>query len=222
VSTIQHGGGVTESWAADRNGMARPRRISATDSTGATVWSTGTYLYDRAGNIKQIGATTYVYDVFNRLASWTSGPLTGSYSWAGNGYDTFEGKRGRVFASRSSDGRVLESIGWPKRRFRELSTGCRGHRRRARTEDPAPSVAYSSYNPHFGQLIDSKTLSSLDRETKTRPLALDPARAVRVSANRLILRLFPHLTEKRRPDPSPFAQSRAALDPRVPFGTEHD
>src|SRR5260370_1462774 len=103
VSTIQHGGGVTETWAADPHGRARPQTISAPDSTGATVWSTGTYLYDGAGNIKQIGATSYVYDAFNRLASWTSGPLTGNYSWAGNGYDTFGNKVSSLFGARGVD-----------------------------------------------------------------------------------------------------------------------
>jgi YD repeat-containing protein len=124
ASTISHGGGVTETWAADPNGMARPQTISATDSTGATVWSTGTYLYDGAGNIKQIGAASYVYDAFNRLASWNSGPLTGTYALA----TAFGNKVASLFGA---CGRERQAV------LRRPGLSARGH---PRHDEPLPHL----------------------------------------------------------------------------------
>ena len=63
--------GMSESYGMDpATNMQRPRSISVTGSGWS--WSTGTYQYDGAGNIKQIGASeSFVYDKVSRLTSGT-------------------------------------------------------------------------------------------------------------------------------------------------------
>jgi RHS repeat-associated protein len=77
VSQITHGNGVTETQGNDPNQMRRPSSLSA--SGPYANWSSGTYGYDGAGNIKAIGASWYAYDKVNRLVSATlyDGPMGG-------------------------------------------------------------------------------------------------------------------------------------------------
>ncbi|HWW62516.1 MAG TPA: RHS repeat-associated core domain-containing protein [Thermoanaerobaculia bacterium] len=101
VRAVEHGNGLNEVWVPDPKGMARPCRISAYwsfstlnqnagDDCGwseptTPVWTTGRYQYDGAGNIKQIGSTTYTYDPVSRLHEVTpGGGNTESYT-----YDAF-------------------------------------------------------------------------------------------------------------------------------------
>lgn len=73
VATVTHGSGsaaVHESWEPDPWGLARPRKITATNDAGTELWSTGLYEYDGAGNIRKQGTTSYRYDAFQRLAGW--------------------------------------------------------------------------------------------------------------------------------------------------------
>lgn len=70
IATVTHGSGstaVTDTWAADPAGMPRPASITTTNASNQTLWTSGTYAYDGAGNIKQIGTTSYVYDNAGRL-----------------------------------------------------------------------------------------------------------------------------------------------------------
>ncbi|HEY0143199.1 MAG TPA: RHS repeat-associated core domain-containing protein [Thermoanaerobaculia bacterium] len=90
LATVTHKttGEVKETWAADPRGMARVRQISATRS-GAEIWSTGIYEFDGAGNIRKRGATTYVYDAFQRLAGWGEALAAGATANTRVVYDPF-------------------------------------------------------------------------------------------------------------------------------------
>jgi YD repeat-containing protein len=76
IDTVTHGSGSNaslEKWEADPSGMARPRRIFSTNALGTQeLWSSGNYEFDGSGNIKKIGTTSYTYDPFGRLTSWTT------------------------------------------------------------------------------------------------------------------------------------------------------
>ena len=59
---------VTDTTALDLNGMPRPASITA--FRGATsLWNTGAYSYDGAGNIKRIGPSYFTYDKVSRLTT---------------------------------------------------------------------------------------------------------------------------------------------------------
>jgi RHS repeat-associated protein len=96
VSTIQHHNGTTEGWTADPHGMARPCSIYLTRpgiaqntavndpcSNQQALWSSGTYSYDGAGNIKAIDQSSYTYDGVGRLKS-AGNAETFSYDIYGN------------------------------------------------------------------------------------------------------------------------------------------
>src|SRR5262249_54520867 len=106
IASVTHASSspIYETWLPDPNGMARPCAVLGYDSsvtltddpnqpcgkaiTGVPLLSTGNYGYDGAGNIKQIGNTSYSYDLFNRLVTTTTTGGT-AYNWSANGYDTF-------------------------------------------------------------------------------------------------------------------------------------
>ncbi len=67
LTQVVHGNGVVDTITADPQNLQRPRAIVSTDVAGATLWSTGNYLYDSSGNIKKIGANSYTYDRLSRL-----------------------------------------------------------------------------------------------------------------------------------------------------------
>lgn len=69
VDGISHGTGASDSVAGDPHAMARPASMSTTGAGGATLWSSGPYEYDTAGNIRRIGADAFDYDVVHRLIS---------------------------------------------------------------------------------------------------------------------------------------------------------
>jgi hypothetical protein len=75
VSQITHGNGVTETQGNDPNQMRRPSSLSA--SGPYANWSSGTYGYDGAGNIKAIGAfgtlTTRTLGLLETLCAFTEG-----------------------------------------------------------------------------------------------------------------------------------------------------
>ncbi len=65
VNVVTHANGVTDTYGADPSAMQRPASIA---TVGATQnWSSGTYAYDGAGNIKAIGADYYTYDKVSRV-----------------------------------------------------------------------------------------------------------------------------------------------------------
>ena len=91
IDTVTHATGidtVKETWAADPRGLARVRKITATKG-GSELWSTGTYDFDGAGNIRKRGMTSYVYDAFQRLAGWHDAFADGAYASTRIGYDSF-------------------------------------------------------------------------------------------------------------------------------------
>ncbi len=72
VTQVQHANGMLDLQAADAHAMARPAAVSSSStSMGLASWSSGSYVYDGAGNITQIGGSTYLYDGVSRLAAST-------------------------------------------------------------------------------------------------------------------------------------------------------
>jgi len=70
VNQVAHANTVTDTIQNDPNFMNRPKSISA--AAGATtLWNTGIYAYDGAGNIKSIGSASFAYDGVSRLVSST-------------------------------------------------------------------------------------------------------------------------------------------------------
>ncbi|HEX3067372.1 MAG TPA: RHS repeat-associated core domain-containing protein [Thermoanaerobaculia bacterium] len=92
IGTVTHGTGstaVSEVWAADGNGMARPSTIRGVSASNTELWNSGSYSFDGSGNIKAIGNTAYYYDAFGRLTGWKTPETNGAYDWIGRRYDAF-------------------------------------------------------------------------------------------------------------------------------------
>jgi RHS repeat-associated protein len=69
VSSVTHANGVTTTYGLDPTGMPRPASITATGPT-STLWSTGPYAYDGAGNVTRMGHAGYdLYDGVSRLTT---------------------------------------------------------------------------------------------------------------------------------------------------------
>ena len=60
---------LTDTYANDPNLMRRPASISVTTPTAVSRWTSGTYTYDGAGNVKAIGTHTFTYDKVSRLTT---------------------------------------------------------------------------------------------------------------------------------------------------------
>ena len=71
VNTVTHGNGLQDIYGADPHAMKRPASVSATLPVLGTLWTTGTYRYDGAGNIFAMGSDTYTYDLVSRLKEGT-------------------------------------------------------------------------------------------------------------------------------------------------------
>jgi len=63
--------------------------IRITNAGGTQLWGSGQYGYDGAGNIKQIGSTSYRYDPYQRLTGWTLNSSGGGYTDTYRSYDSF-------------------------------------------------------------------------------------------------------------------------------------
>lgn len=74
VHQVPHGNGVLFTQQNSPQGIVRPADMSAVKGT-TTLWAAGAYDYDGAGNVKAIGAQTYVYDTLSRVLQ---GNLPGS------------------------------------------------------------------------------------------------------------------------------------------------
>ena len=74
VKDVAHSNGVVDTQANDPNGMTRPASITASLS-GTTLWTTGTYQYDGAGNIWKTGPSWYEYDPLSRLKTGSVSPV---------------------------------------------------------------------------------------------------------------------------------------------------
>jgi RHS repeat-associated protein len=72
VNQVTHASpnGVIDTVAVGTDSMLRPTAIDAKKGA-ATIWSSGGYSYDGAGNVKQIGAGFFQYDPVSRLLSGT-------------------------------------------------------------------------------------------------------------------------------------------------------
>ncbi len=60
---------LTDTYANDPNLIRRPASITVTTPASAVRWSTGSYAYDGAGNVKAIGTHTFTYDPVSRLTA---------------------------------------------------------------------------------------------------------------------------------------------------------
>lgn len=74
MASVTHSNGVVVSQANDDNSRPRPKSISTTGAfeVGGLVpanWSSGTYVYDGAGNVTQIGSSRFLYNSLSRLTS---------------------------------------------------------------------------------------------------------------------------------------------------------
>jgi RHS repeat-associated protein len=97
VSSVTAFNGVTTTYGADPSGLPRPSSITAS-GPGGTLWSSGTYTYDGAGNVTRVGQSYYTYDGVSRLvdAQVETNPLDGvgttfatqSFSWDAFGNHT--------------------------------------------------------------------------------------------------------------------------------------
>ena len=65
VHRIPHGNGVVDTIARDPSFLPRPASYST--SGAISNWSSGTYAYDGAGNVKRTGGSYYVYDLLSRV-----------------------------------------------------------------------------------------------------------------------------------------------------------
>ena len=68
VITHSSAGSMIETITQAANGMARPNSITITAPSDMTPFTTGTYAYDAAGNIKTMGTDHFRYDRYSRLA----------------------------------------------------------------------------------------------------------------------------------------------------------
>ncbi len=69
VNQVAHSNGAVDTQTNDPNSMRRPGSISATAPLAS--WSSGTYLYDGAGNITKMGNARFLYDPVSRLKDAT-------------------------------------------------------------------------------------------------------------------------------------------------------
>jgi RHS repeat-associated protein len=68
VAKIVHGNNIEDNYAEDPNSMARTRSIDIKRTVdGSSIWSSGNYAYDGAGNITKIGNDWYLYDKVSRV-----------------------------------------------------------------------------------------------------------------------------------------------------------
>jgi RHS repeat-associated protein len=68
-SEIDRGNNWTDRQTVAGNGMQRPLELSTENGLGQQQYTTGTFAYDGAGNVKAMGADSFTYDAHNRLAS---------------------------------------------------------------------------------------------------------------------------------------------------------
>jgi RHS repeat-associated protein len=66
LSQLAHSNGVVVTQANDPNGIHRPASITAALG-GTTLWQTGTYQYDGAGNIWKMGTSWFEHDSLSRV-----------------------------------------------------------------------------------------------------------------------------------------------------------
>jgi RHS repeat-associated protein len=87
LATIHHANGVVFTEMPDVNGMLRPGLLRS-DLGSTELWPPESYFYDGAGNIKAIGAKSFVYDVNSRIVSATV-PSAGAQPYQSFTYDPY-------------------------------------------------------------------------------------------------------------------------------------
>lgn len=90
VSQVVHANGVQWNQAMDPNQIGRPASIST--ALALQNWSSGTYAYDGAGNVKKIGNAYFVYDNLSRLKTanlYADISGTGTATQQGYTYDNY-------------------------------------------------------------------------------------------------------------------------------------
>jgi RHS repeat-associated protein len=91
VNQVTHSNGVVDTQAMDPAAIRRPASLGST-LNGATLWTTGTYSYDGAGNITKMGTSWFTYDPVSRLTTGTvfDGPTGGgTQKQQGYSFDAF-------------------------------------------------------------------------------------------------------------------------------------
>jgi RHS repeat-associated protein len=80
LNQVPHVNGVLFTQQNDPNGQMRPSSLTAVRG-GTTLWNTGTYTFDGAGNVKATGSQTYVYDSLSRIVQGNLPGSTQSYTY---------------------------------------------------------------------------------------------------------------------------------------------
>lgn len=107
LASIAHGNGATDTIVGDPKAMARPASMSAS-AGGVSLWSSGTYAYDTAGNIRSMGSDTFDYDLLHRLTSANgAGYPTQSFS-----YDAYGNMTTKNDAPLGVDSKTNRIDGW--------------------------------------------------------------------------------------------------------------
>jgi RHS repeat-associated protein len=80
MNQVPHANGVLFTQQNDPTSMTRPSVMTAVRGA-ATLWTTGTYTYDGAGNLKAVGTHTFVYDSLSRVVQGNLAGSTQSYTF---------------------------------------------------------------------------------------------------------------------------------------------
>ena len=72
LNSIVHGNNATDLFNVDPNYMLRQSKITIQNGAGTQLWTSGTYLYDGAGDVTKIGNDWYAYDKVGRVVEGTS------------------------------------------------------------------------------------------------------------------------------------------------------
>jgi RHS repeat-associated protein len=92
VNQVTHANNTKVLHGKDPFDMGRPAAISLQRTADSSVlWQTGTYAYDGAGNVKQIGSDWYTYDKVNRLSIGTTSGATKRQCASYNAFGTING-----------------------------------------------------------------------------------------------------------------------------------
>jgi RHS repeat-associated protein len=95
LATLVHSNGVSDTWAADSSGMARPGDITITGGNLQSV-ELGPYAYDADGNLTRVGSWQYRYDTVSRLVSAASPGINNT--WAYDPFGNMIAYGGRTFS----------------------------------------------------------------------------------------------------------------------------
>jgi RHS repeat-associated protein len=67
VNQVVRPNSTTDTYAKDANDIGRPASVTVRGPLGLTLWNTGTYTWDGAGNVKAMGSDVFTYDKVSRL-----------------------------------------------------------------------------------------------------------------------------------------------------------